>query len=125
MRGRAVVGAASLACALLAIAAVAAFGHMFHADSTVTIEQNSARVAKGLVTSRRASCVRDRRVEVYAAGTRRLYGFDRTSDDGSWRLDANYGSTPIYAKVHRRRYLRGVHTHVCRNDHSPVVESGR
>ena len=103
-------------CISLAVAALA-FGHVFSAPSQVAIDQSSNRVAKGHVASRHVSCTRNRRVEVRAVGTRRLYGFDRTDEQGEWRVDADY-ATAYFAKVRTRVFERGGHLHICRGDHS-------
>ena len=106
-------------CLVVGLGTVA-LAHTFRAASSVTIDQHSHNVAKGHVASRKVSCTRNRRVDVRHAGSRKLYGFDRTDENGEWRVDADFNSN-YYAIVRKRVFSRGSHRHVCRADRSPLV----
>ncbi len=111
---RALLTMTASAAAAIAIAVPASAG--IAVRSTVTINYNGYNTFHGHVSSRKAFCVRHRKVWVYGDGQRLDYDF--TNRKGKWRLSTQLqGTSAFYAGAARKRG----HGIVCKRASSKVV----
>lgn len=132
-RGRAARAFAVVAIALgvSLLGAIAVSAHTKRWQTTVTIDSavctSIGCFTSGSVESRKARCVRGRKVKVYRVGEAGPVGQATANADGSWEAEFPQAGpgTSYYAKVPRVRLGRrgGSHRHICRADRSPTVAS--
>ena len=96
--------AALTACALFALVPATAAAHRFNAPTTADITSGGPSGAEGTVSSPRALCERNRRVELFRANeldpdNPQSFGTDVTDRNGNWRVDAALFAGNYYVTV--------------------------
>jgi hypothetical protein len=98
--------AALTACALLALVPATAAAHRFNASTTATIDTVEPTGAAGTVSSSRAVCRRNRRVELFRVdelgGQDQSFGTDQTDRRGRWRVNAPLLAGEYYVTVAKK-----------------------
>ena len=94
------------ACALLALVPAGAMAHRFTAPTTATVASGGPTGAQGTVSSPRAVCKRNRRVELFRVnelgGEDQSFGTDRTDRRGRWQVSASLFAGEYYVTVARK-----------------------
>lgn len=94
------------ACALLALVPAGAMAHRFNASTTAEVTSGGPTGAEGTVSSPKAVCKRNRRVELFRVdelgGQDQSFGTDLTDRRGRWQVSASLIAGEYYVTVAKK-----------------------